>query len=54
MGSDNMEWEGDKRKQLALSFSRAHPQTHHRPAGTKRETREDIRGIITDNTRQDK
>ena len=54
MGSDNMEWEGDKRKQLALSFSRTHPQTHHHPTGAKREAREDIRGIVTDDTRQDK
>lgn len=54
MGSDNMEWEGDKRKQLALSFSRTHPQTHRGPAGTKQERREGIRGIITVDTRQDK
>lgn len=54
MGSDNMEWEGDKRKQLALSFSRTHPQTHHGPAGTKQERREGIRGVITVDTRQDK
>lgn len=35
MGSDNMEREGDKRKQLAHSFPRTHPQTHRCPTGTE-------------------
>lgn len=54
MGSDNTEREGDKRKQLALSFSRTHPQTHHHPTGTMAETREDSRAIVMDGTRQGK
>lgn len=46
MGSDNTEREGDKRKQLALSFSRKHPQTHHHPTGTKAATGEDTSEVL--------